>query len=162
MSFDELYEHLSSKFGTDQLAKGGEDFLQPFLLVQRDTLQGLVAHLQKDPTLHMDFLSSISGVDRGPEKGEIEVVYHLTSLTKNINITLKVVVSRDEASIPSIVETFKGANWLEREVYDLFGVHFESHPDLRRILLPTNWEGHPLRKDYKEQETYHGVKVAYE
>ncbi len=162
MSFDELYEHLSSKFGTDQLAKDGEDFIQPFLVVQGETLLELVAYLQKEPILHVDFLSSISGVDRGIENGNIEVVYHFTSLTKNINITLKVIVNRDEASVPSIVEIFKGANWLEREVYDLFGVHFEGHPDLRRILLPSNWEGHPLRKDYKEQETYHGIKVAYE
>lgn len=162
MSFENIHELLSNKFGEGQIEKGGEDFAQPFLLVDASILVELVTFLQQEPTLYMDFLSSISGVDKGPEAGKIEVIYHLSSLTKNINIVLKIAVNRDEPVVPSITEVYKGANWLEREVYDLFGVHFDGHPDLRRILLPTNWEGYPLKKDYKEQETYHGVKVAYE
>ncbi|HET9487574.1 MAG TPA: NADH-quinone oxidoreductase subunit C, partial [Chryseosolibacter sp.] len=75
--------------------------------------------------------------------------------------SLKVTVSRDHAEVDSVEDVWKTANWHEREAYDLFGIKFRGHPDLRRILLPADWEGHPLRKDYKQQEYYRGVKLDY-
>jgi NADH-quinone oxidoreductase subunit C len=78
---------------------------------------------------------------------------------------MKVIVPRGDEhnlpAVPSLCNVWKTANWHEREAFDLYGITFTGHPDLRRILLPTDWQGYPLRKDYKEQETYHGIKVAY-
>ena len=92
----------------------------------------------------------------------MEVIYHLYSITKNLHFVIKVVLDRETPSVPSITSIWGTANWHERETFDLFGIHFEGHPDLRRILLPANWEGFPLRKDYTTQEYFHGVKVDYE
>jgi len=100
--------------------------------------------------LAFDFLSSVVGVDRlnlAECSPRFEVVYHLYSLQYKRRLRLKVRVNEGEA-IPSVIGVWESANWHEREVFDLFGVPFEGHPDLRRILMPDDWEGHPLRKDY--------------
>lgn len=106
--------------------------------------------LRDDPDLAFDFLSDVTGVDRlgWPEAlPRFEVVYHLYSLQHQRRLRLKVRVNEGQA-VPSVTGIWETANWHEREVYDLFGVPFEGHPDLRRILMPDDWEGHPLRKDY--------------
>src|SRR5690606_10281297 len=112
------------------------------------------------------FLSSVTGLDNGPEKGTMEVIYHLYSIPYNHHFTIKVALERDlvnsnPPNLPSVTSIWKGANWQEREIFDMYGIVFEGHPDLRRILLPEDWEGFPLRKDYKTQDYYHGIKVAY-
>jgi NADH-quinone oxidoreductase subunit C len=96
-----------------------------------------------------DMLSDICGADRGPEEDpRFEVNYHLFS-TKHFNrLRLKVLLSEDEPNLPTVVGVWKTANWHERETYDMFGVIFDNHPDLRRILLPSDFDGHALRKDY--------------
>ena len=96
-----------------------------------------------------NMLADLCGADRGPEEDpRFEVNYHLFS-TKHYNrLRLKVLVSEDEANVPTVVTVWKTANWHERETYDLLGVIFEGHPDLRRILLPSDFDGHALRKDY--------------
>ena len=94
----------------------------------------------------------------------MEVVYHLSSLPLEHTFVIRVVIARDFdnlQAIPSIASLWRTADWHEREAYDLFGIPFSDHPDLRRILLPNDWEGHPMRKDYKEQEYYHGITVKY-
>jgi len=106
--------------------------------------------LRDDPDLAFDFLSDVTGVDRLnlPEASpRFEVVYHLYSLQHGRRLRLKVRVNEGEA-VPTVTGVWETANWHEREVYDLFGVRFDGHPDLRRILMPDDWEGHPLRKDY--------------
>ncbi len=106
--------------------------------------------LRDDPGLAFDFLSDVTGVDRLllPEPSpRFEVVYHLYSLQYRRRIRLKVRVDNGQA-VPTVTDLWPTANWHEREVYDLLGVTFEGHPDLRRILTPDDWEGHPLRKDY--------------
>jgi NADH-quinone oxidoreductase subunit C len=111
--------------------------------------------LRDDPELQFDFLSSVTGVDRMqlPDcSPRFEVVYHLYSLHTKRRVRLKVRVDEGEA-VPSLTEVWPAANWHEREVFDLFGVPFTGHPDLRRILMPEDWEGHPLRKDYPVQAT---------
>jgi NADH-quinone oxidoreductase subunit C len=85
----------------------------------------------------------------------------LYSIPYNFSIMLKVVIPRDNPVIRSVASIWKTANWHEREIFDLFGVQFQNHPDLRRILLPADWDGHPLRKDYKQQEYYKNIKVDY-
>ena len=93
-------------------------------------------------------LSSLTAVDRYPAEPRFEVVYHLHSFQPRRRIRLKCRVRGDNPEIESVTGVWRGANWYEREVFDLFGVRFLNHPDLRRIMLPETWEGHPLRKDY--------------
>lgn len=96
-----------------------------------------------------DMLADLCGADRGPEEDpRFEVNYHLFSTTHFKRLRLKVVLSEDEPNVKSVVSVWKTANWHERETYDLLGINFEGHPDLRRILLPSDFDGHALRKDY--------------
>jgi NADH-quinone oxidoreductase subunit C len=95
-----------------------------------------------------DRLSTVAGVDRYPGEPRFEIVYHLHSTQRNQRLRLKCRVSSDDAWIDSVTSVWRAANWYERETYDLFGVTFRNHPGLRRIMLPENWEGHPLRKNY--------------
>jgi NADH-quinone oxidoreductase subunit C len=98
----------------------------------------------------MDFirLSTVTAVDRFPVEPRFEVVYHLHSLSRNDRVRLKVRAGGPKPAVDSITPVWRAANWYEREVFDLFGIHFNNHPDLRRIMMPDHWEGHPLRKDY--------------
>jgi NADH-quinone oxidoreductase subunit C len=93
-------------------------------------------------------LADLTAVDWHPSEPRFEVVYHLHSIERNERLRLKCRVSGDAAEIDSVTSVWRSANWHEREVFDLFGIVFRGHPDLRRIMLPEDWEGHPLRKDY--------------
>lgn len=96
-----------------------------------------------------NMLVDLCGADRGPEEDpRFEINYHLFSTKHHNRLRLKVLVSEDEANVPTVVTVWKTANWHERETFDMFGVVFEGHPDLRRILLPSDFDGHALRKDY--------------
>ncbi|MGK7390003.1 MAG: NADH-quinone oxidoreductase subunit C [Candidatus Cyclobacteriaceae bacterium M2_1C_046] len=120
--------------------------------------------LHKHSELYFDQLSCITAMDNGPEANTLEVIYNLSSIPYNYQLTLKVVLPRTEDPLPEI-PTLSGiwmtANWHEREIFDLMGINFTGHPDMRRLFLPADWKGHPLRKDYKDLETYHGIKVKY-
>jgi NADH-quinone oxidoreductase subunit C len=124
-------------------------------------LRTVCVKLRQDPTTYFDMLSCITGVDNGPESGTMEVIYNLYSIPFNHHLTLKVMLDRRKPVVDSIETIWKTANWHERETFDLFGITFNGHSDLRRILLPGDWEGFPLRKDYKHQEYYRHVKVEY-
>jgi len=115
--------------------------------VLRNDIFEICKYLYSDPDLKYIFLTDLCGVDFFPETPRFEVVYTLCSLDRKERIRLKIRVSESE-SVSSVESIWKAANWLEREVYDLFGIRFENHPDLRRILLWEGFEGHPLRKDY--------------
>ena len=93
-------------------------------------------------------LSSVTAVDRYPAEPRFEVVYHLHSVARNERVRLKCRVRGEDPVMESVTGVWRGAGWYEREVFDLFGIRFLNHPDLRRILMPDDWEGHPLRKDY--------------
>jgi len=113
----------------------------------------VLAHCRDDAALAFDVLIDLTAVDYlkypGREDGpRFEVVYHLYSITHNHRLRLKVRVDEDDASVPSAVALWPIANWLERETWDMFGVRFEGHPDLRRLLMYEEFVGHPLRKDY--------------
>jgi len=103
-------------------------------------------------------LSAITAVDWHPADPRFEVVYMLHSLDENLRLRLKCRVSESECEIDSVTGVWRAANWYEREVFDLFGIAFRNHPNLRRILMPSDWEGHPLRKDYP----VHGYKYSYQ
>ena len=103
-------------------------------------------------------LSAITAVDWLPADPRFEVVYLLHSLDRNLRLRLKCWVAESECGIDSVTEVWRAANWYEREVFDMFGITFRGHPDLRRILMPSDWEGHPLRKDFP----VHGYKYSYQ
>ncbi|MCS7253704.1 MAG: NADH-quinone oxidoreductase subunit C [Armatimonadota bacterium] len=130
--------------------------------VGREHLIELCKLLHDEPSLCFDYLRCISTVD-WIEDGQIEVVYHLYSMAHGHCIIIKVRIPREEPKLPTVSGIWAAANWLEREAYDLMGVVFDGHPDLRRILLPQDWEGHPLRKDYSydpvEFDEWYAAKV---
>jgi NADH-quinone oxidoreductase subunit C len=104
--------------------------------------------LREDAELSFNYLSDVTCVDWYPNEPRFEVVYHLLSLANKKHLRLKVKLEGADPRVESITPEFPNANYYEREVFDLFGIHFEGHPYLRRIMMPENWEGHPLRKDY--------------
>ena len=133
----------------------------PCIAVDASQLVDVCRFLHDEPDLAFDALSNETGVDY-KAKGQIEVVYHLYSYGHRHAIVLKVDVPRDQPVVPTVEGVWKAANWLEREIYDLVGVIFEGHSDLRRLLMPEDWLGHPLRKDFVEPEQYHGISTRRE
>jgi NADH-quinone oxidoreductase subunit C len=113
-------------------------------------LLDVMRFLRDDPELAFEMLSDVCAVDYLPRVPRFEVVYHLYSLAKNHRLRVKVLVE-ENASVPSLTALWPSADWMEREVWDLYGIRFEGHPDLRRILLYDEFEGHPLRKDYPKE-----------
>jgi len=155
MTPGEIHEKLLARFG-DAVGPLGEPKVDPFAVVKAEKLLEVARFLRDEPGLEMDFCEDLTAVD-WPKRSVIEVVYHLFSYRLRHGIVLKVEASREKPSAPSVEGIWKAANWMEREVYDLFGVDFPGHPDLRRVLLPDDWVGHPLRKDYGEAGGYHGI-----
>lgn len=113
--------------------------------------------LKSNESLYFDSLQCNTGMDLG--EGILESRYNLHSMKHLHKIEIRIKVSVEKPDIPSVEEVWRVADWFERETYDMFGINFIGHRDLRRILLPDDWEGWPLRKDYEEQETYHGIVV---
>ncbi|HTD99644.1 MAG TPA: NADH-quinone oxidoreductase subunit C [Mucilaginibacter sp.] len=164
MSFDEIKLLLTDKFGEDIIAGEERTGLQPALLIDTDRIAVVCLELRNNPKTYFDFLSCLTGVDYGVAAGKFGVVYHLASIPYQTQLTLKISKEHDRESdllptFPSITKVYLSADWHEREAYDLTGIFFEGHPDLRRILLPDDWEGFPLRKDYKTAEYYKGIKI---
>lgn len=118
------------------------------VVVPRGHLKRIAEYLATEPSLRFSFLSDITPVDRFPIEPRFEVNYHLVSIDRRDRLRLKVKLAGNDPVIPSVTGVWPTANWHERESYDLFGIRFEGHPDLRRILMPDDWEGYPLRKDY--------------
>jgi NADH-quinone oxidoreductase subunit C len=119
------------------------------IVVPRERIVELCNYLKTTPEFEFNLLADICGVDRGPEEDpRFEVNYHLFSTTKLHRLRLKVVLSEEDLHVPTVTGIWRTANWHERETFDMFGVRFDGHPDLRRILLPDDWQGHALRKDF--------------
>jgi len=118
------------------------------VLVPREHLQRAAEYLASEPSLRFSYLSDITTVDRFPLEPRFEVNYHLLSLDRRERLRLKVRLGGSDPVVHSVISVWPTANWHERENFDLFGIRFEGHPDLRRILMPDDWEGYPLRKDY--------------
>lgn len=117
------------------------------LHVDRSRLLETLSALREDPELGFDFLSSVTATDWPGREPRFWVAYELASLSHHHRVRVRVGLGASDARVPSVVSLFPTADWHERETYDLFGIEFEGHPDLRRILLPEGWEGWPLRKD---------------
>lgn len=118
----------------------------PILFFNKDKIKEMISYLKSDPEFQYDFLVDITATDEETDP-RFHVVYQLTSYRDMCRIRVKAKV-RENEEIPSIVDLWPGANWAEREVWDMFGIRFSGHPDLRRILMDERWVGHPLRKDY--------------
>ncbi len=116
--------------------------------VSRESIREACTFLKSDPELDFNYLADVTCVDWIPAEPRFEIVYHLLSIAKKQRIRLKVALNSDETVVESVVPVFPSANFFEREIFDLFGIRFSGHPNLKRILMPEDWEGHPLRKDY--------------
>ncbi|MEO0894898.1 MAG: NADH-quinone oxidoreductase subunit C [Bacteroidota bacterium] len=161
MNFEAIKELIDQHF-PGAIKDSQADVLQPWLYIGREDLQQVAIFLRDHGPLSFDYLSLLSGVDLGKEKDELEVVYHLYSLLYEHGIVLRTRTSKSELeAIPTVSHIWKAADWHEREAYDMLGIPFEGHPDLRRILMPEDWEGFPLRKDYTSAESYHNIKIDY-
>jgi NADH-quinone oxidoreductase subunit C len=164
-TFHDIKEAIITSFGTEAVSGENVNFVQPQLIIKKEHLKEICLLLRDDERFFFDQLSCITGLDNGVTINTVEVIYHLYSIPFNTSFVLKVETERGDEKhlpeIPSVVDVWRTANWQERETFDMYGIVFTGHPDPRRILLPMDWEGYPLRKDYKEQEFYHGIKVAY-
>lgn len=164
MNLADIKSILIEKFGEGVIVGEEATGLQPALLIDPDRIAEVCLELRDNPKTYFDFLSCLSGVDYGVEANRFGVVYHLASIPYQTQLTLKVSKENNRdleelPSFPTISSVYRAADWHEREAFDMEGIFFEGHPDLRRILLPDDWEGYPLRKDYKTAEYYKGIKI---
>ena len=152
MNAEELAARIREGFGDVLLSRD-----EVIVLVEKDELVDALVRLRDQPDLSFRFLSSLTATDHPGREPRFWVVYELRSVEHAHRLRLKVGLRGDDLHIPSVTPLFPTANWHEREVWDLFGIVFDDHPDLDRILLPDDWEGHPLRKD----EELGGVGTQY-
>jgi NADH-quinone oxidoreductase subunit C len=150
MNASEISALLKNQFG-EGIVESKTEVISPWSVVDPAQILDVCRFMHDDEHLKMDHLELLGGVDF---KDRIEVVYVLNSLTYNHRYTLKCRLPRENPSIHTVESVWKAANWHEREAYDMFGIVFEGHSDLRRILCPDDWEGFPLRKDYKYPKSY--------
>jgi NADH-quinone oxidoreductase subunit C len=147
---DHLREHSATlaveRFDSDALTGGKFERGELTLEIAAPKIASVCGFLKYDQQFVR--LSSVTAVDRYPAEPRFAVVYHLHSIEKNERLRLKSWLSGADPVVESVTSVWRSANWYEREVFDLFGIRFVNHPDLRRILMPEGWEGHPLRKDY--------------
>jgi len=158
MISQEIHDILKAQFNEAILETKLENVPDPFIKIQPDKIKEVAEFAKSDERLQFDYLMCLSGVDY---KGKLGVTYHLFSMIHKHKIVLKVEVPTDSPNVPSVESVWKTANWHEREAFDLYGINFVGHPDLRRILLPYDWEGYPLRKDYEVPEFYNGMRIPY-
>lgn len=137
-----------------------EQALQPYVKIKKHVFFKIASFLNEYPKFFFDTLISITAIDNGSaNENRFELVYHFYSIINEIALAIHVDLSENELEIESLVSIWKTAEWHERECFDLMGIKFKNHPDLRRILLPADWVGYPLRKDFEDQEFYHGLKI---
>ena len=153
MTFEEIVALLDTKASGKASVIEGKTVIS----VSPENWSEISSLLKNESKLNFDYLMCISAYDKGDSK-VYGAAYNFYSTVKNHYLEVRVEVE-DGTSIPSVVELWKAADWHEREAYDMMGLKFEGHPDLKRILLSEDWEGYPLRKDYKEPDYYHGVPV---
>ena len=159
MTPQEIADTLKAKFPEAVLDVKVDGIIDSYARVAPDRIKEVAQFLRDDEKLAFDSLMCLSGVDY--TGGKLGVVYHLSSMKWSHKFTLKVDATVDSPHVQSVEAVWRTANWHEREAYDVIGIVFDGHPDLRRILLPDDWEGYPLRKDYKVPEYYRGMKVPY-
>jgi NADH-quinone oxidoreductase subunit C len=174
MNAEEIYNLLKEKFGDSILEMVSDVTTEPIISVEPLKINEVSEFLRDADEFQFDSLMNLSGVDDdNVEKvtnedetitskgGTLSVFYHLDSTILKHKITLKTSTNRDNPEVESVTNIWGSANWNEREAYDMFGLKFLNHPSLTRILMPYDWEGFPLRKDYENPEFYEGMKIPY-
>lgn len=174
MSAEQIYNLLKEYFGDAILEMVSNVPTEPIISVEPLQINVISQFLRDSNELQFDNLMNLSGVDDNnatkttnedgsvsSQGGTLSVYYHLDSFSQKHKITLKVSTNRDVPEVESVTNIWYSANWHEREAFDMFGINFLNHPDLRRILMPDDWEGFPLRKDYENPEFYDGMKISY-
>ncbi len=168
METQSIIERIKRIMGDADLAWVDDQPGDPYLLVSKEKLLRLAIYLKRDLHLAFDTLMCLSGVHNMEDQDEMEVVYHLYSLRHRHQLVLKVKLDRPTffahfyLRVDSVSGIWPGAAWMEREAYDMFGIHFVGHTDFRRLLLPPDWQGHPLQKDYQEAEAYQDISTSRE
>jgi NADH-quinone oxidoreductase subunit C len=142
-----VVEHLRS-WNRSAVAQVVEYRGETTLVVPKELLRATAQHCKENPELQFNLLSDATCVDRFPIEPRFELNYHLLSIPRRTRLRLRTNVSLQHPVVDSLMPVWPGANWLEREIFDLFGIHFEGHTDLRRILLPDGFQGAPLRRDF--------------
>ena len=176
MECDAIYAILCERFGTDIIVGKNAEAIDPWIEVSPSGLADVCRFLRDDERLLFDHLNDLTVIDylepdpkkaaRFPYEPHLEAVYHLSSYATGGRLVIKAPLPRwrdDEPGelpeVPSVADIWPAANWHEREAYDLLGVRFLGHPDHRRILMPDDWPGHPLRKDYVWPDEYQGIRT---
>lgn len=158
MNFLELVNYINSNFVKNFVpveAEAPADHID----CPADRWRSLAEFLRSDEDMEFDSMMCITGVDYGGEEGNLGVIYNLFSMSHQHKLEVRVTVPKYKPVIPTVENIWRIADWFEREVFDMFGIEFDGHRDLRRLLLPEDWEGYPLRKDYEFPETYHGIPI---
>jgi len=159
MDAKDFHGALVGRFG-EKILSADLEVASPFAVVATEDLVAVAEFCKSDPALAMDNLMCLAGVDYPKEDPpRMEVVYQLYSYTHHHTFALKVHLPRENPAVPTVEGLFGVANFHERECWDMFGIVFTGHSDMRRILLPDDWEGHPLRKDWEDPEYYNGMHV---
>jgi len=158
MTSQEIHDILVSQFG-DSILEFSDEPLAEFIIVNSKDWYQIAQFLHDDERLAFDSLMNLSGVDFGKKGDQMEVVYNLFSMSHRHKINIKIQGPREDFSVPSVESVWRMADWFERETFDMYGIIFEGHRNLKRLLLPDDWEGFPLKKDYEVQEYYHGIRV---
>lgn len=147
MNAKEITEKIKDRF-SDEVIDITEFRDQFTVSLKPDRIVEICRYLHDDPDIYMDYLADLCGVDYPEREDRFEVVYNLFSIKHGHRVRIKALLRGDKPSVDSVMPVWKGADWHEREASDMYGINFKGHPDLRRILMPEDWEGYPLRKDY--------------
>jgi NADH-quinone oxidoreductase subunit C len=162
MTPQDIFKKLQAKFGAEAIFDLHEDPKKdkdPWFQCAPYSFEDVGTFLRDDPETLFDYMECLTGTDYLKEN-QIHVTWHLYSYPRKHRVIIKCFLPREDAAMPTMVHVWPVSNWQERECFDLLGVLFEGHPDLRRLLLPDDWEGHPLRKDYGEKDDYHGIPTT--
>jgi len=157
MTNQEIIDLVKGQFG-DAVVSAAVEGLHPHIQVNPVSLVKVCMYLRDNEAIKFDLLRCITGID-WPAKNSIEVSYDIISTSHGHSLAVKVMLDRSNPKVETLSHVWPAANWHERETYDLMGVEFTNHPDFRRILMPEDWVGHPLRKDYQYPVEYHGYKI---
>jgi NADH-quinone oxidoreductase subunit C len=160
MTSQQIAGAIAEKFGSKITASLPDD-KHPRVHIDAANWREVAEFLLREPAIKLDWLANLSGVDYVADE-KMCVVYDLWSFDHKHVFAVKVYCPRDNASVPSVADLWPAADWHEREAFDMFGIDFPGHPDLRRILCAEDWEGFPLRKDYVFPREYHGIPASVE